>query len=193
MVTCDEFLQNISDFVEGYISEEQKKTISVHLKQCPVCAQIISDIQLISIILRKLPKKAASQTFEERLRQKLAKETAQQQDIDQLFLTLRFLPYKPVFGSIAAAAAIAFIVISINSYIFKDKTPEQLPISPRLEIPPFSRNQQGATVTQPLYSRFQTGLASRTDTSAANEDDFKFNNLSQSLRNRFLQVTEQKH
>lgn len=194
-MSCDEFLQNISDYVEGHLSDTQNKIFNAHLAQCPVCTQIVTDVQFICHSLRKLPKKTASSTFMTQLHQRLANEATdkQLQSIDQLFSTLRIIPFKPVWSLVAAAAAIAIIAWGINIYFISNKESKELLLSPRLTIPPLPGSQHSAQIPQlPLY-QLQAGMLTEHDSLTNKNENFINENLSQSLRNHFLQVKEQKH
>ena len=190
-MSCDEFLDNISDYIEGHLPDIQSKIFSAHLAQCPVCTQMVTDVQFICHSLRKLHKKKASSDFMEQLRQRLANEaTAKQlQSIDQLFSTLRIIPFKPVFSLVATAATIAVIAWGINNYFISNKESKELLLSPRLTIPPLPGSQHSAQSPQlPLV-----GMVTENDSLTNKSENFINENLSQSLRNHFLQVKEQRH
>jgi hypothetical protein len=117
---CGEIREKLSDYIEGLISSEEKRSIDEHLMSCEMCSEYLSDLRKTVNYVQNLEEISPPQWLTERIMTKVRSESQPKKGIlERLFYPLHIkLP-------IEAVAAVLVIVISI--YMFKAFLPEIKP------------------------------------------------------------------
>ena len=193
MITCDDFSLQMSDFLEGELSDERSGLLNAHLESCDSCARIMANARTVAQTLKKLPKVATSEKFNDELHQRLTREASYKQSVWQSRLrhSVRSLRSKPLIATFAAAAAITLAVVLIDTYMQNGDNNDKVLFSPRIEIPPLpGSGQRAAALKSPLTTNpLQVGGFYFADSSskAYRNPALKSilpENLKQSLRNQ---------
>jgi len=156
MIKCDRFEQQVSDYLEGEVSEENFKLLNEHENSCNKCADLVINARILSKILKNLPAINASANFTKNLRLKLAGETELQKSrtVKRIVNDIKSFKLKPVAISFAAAASIFFAFIMLDSYVINDRS--DVLMSPRIEMPPLPGSNQSPNTNQNLFVPNQT-------------------------------------
>ncbi|MCL5019351.1 MAG: zf-HC2 domain-containing protein [Patescibacteria group bacterium] len=75
MVTCKDFQDFVSDFVDGELPPPIQKKFREHLASCHYCTYVYNNVAKVCTILKNLDKVQTSDSFELRLRQRLLEES----------------------------------------------------------------------------------------------------------------------
>lgn len=165
MTKCEQFAQQLSDYLEGEVSEENYKLLNEHENSCDKCAGLVINARILSKTLKNLPAIKASDNFTKNLRLKLARETALQESgaIKRAADNIKSLSLKPVVVTFAAAATILLAFILLDSYVFEEGS--DVLMSPRIEIPPLPGSDQNAKTNRNLFvpNQMQVGGFSVSD------------------------------
>jgi negative regulator of sigma E activity len=201
MINCDEFSNQLSDYIDGELPRERVRLIDSHVASCSSCAKKLAKTNLLSDSLKHLKRVTATDQFEERLRARLQEEVVNQQrfGMDRTLFNIQSLPIKPIVSTFAVAAALAIAVISIDSYMNENNWSGQPTITPRIEIPPLPITVQ-PTVRQQLPD---PGISNQNNFTAVSDSAasiFLNPDVAQSLpydvlksiRNQILQVAREK-
>jgi len=54
---CNEFIEKISPYIDGYLDEEEKEKIEKHLRECENCGKLYEDIMMVKIFSPSLKNK----------------------------------------------------------------------------------------------------------------------------------------
>lgn len=151
MINCERFAQQLSDYLEGEVSEENYKLLNAHENSCKKCAELVINARLLSKMLKNIPAIKASENFTKNLRLKLAVETALQKSgtVKRAVNNVRTFSLKPVVVTFAAAASFFIAFILLDSYILDDDS--DVLMSPRIEIPPLPGSDQNTNANQNLF------------------------------------------
>ena len=165
MINCERFAQQLSDYLEGEVSEENYKLLNAHENSCKKCAELVINARLLSKMLKNIPAIKASENFTKNLRLKLAAETALQKSgtVKRAVNNVRTFSLKPVVVTFAAAASFFIAFILLDSYILDDDS--EVLMSPRIEIPPLPGTDQNANANQNLFvpNQMQVGGFATSD------------------------------
>ena len=71
VMTCSEFIQRFTDFLDGGGSEEFRREAEVHLESCSECGRYRQVMQYGAELLRSMPQEQISEDFEPRLQHRL--------------------------------------------------------------------------------------------------------------------------
>ena len=63
MINCERFAQQLSDYLEGEVSEENYKLLNAHENSCKKCAELVINARLLSKMLKNIPAIKASDNF----------------------------------------------------------------------------------------------------------------------------------
>lgn len=147
MINCDSFAQQLSDFIENNISDENSRLLIAHRDSCENCSRLVHNAKRVLKSLKNLSPVAVSPDFNAKLRQKLALERQKPYRwFDSLIDPIRSIGFKPIVATFATAAVIFLVVMVSNTYIFNKD--EGVLYSPRIEIPPLPNSNQNATFQQ---------------------------------------------
>lgn len=163
MINCERFAQQLSDYLESEVSEENYKLLNGHENSCKKCAELVINARLLSKILKNIPAIKASDNFTKNLRLKLSEETALQKSgaIKRAFSNVRTLKLKPVVLTFAAAASFFIAFIFLDSYILDDDG--DVLMSPRIEIPPLPDQNTNANQNLFVPNQMQVGGFTTSD------------------------------
>lgn len=50
---CISFFEKVSEFIDGELNDEMKKSLLEHLKECPPCERYIDSIKAIKELIKK--------------------------------------------------------------------------------------------------------------------------------------------
>jgi len=68
---CKEFIEKISLYIDGYLSEEERERIEKHMEECENCRNIYEDIMTIKILSPSLKNKYPVTSFRRRNRRRI--------------------------------------------------------------------------------------------------------------------------
>ena len=196
MINCDDFSKQLSDFFDGELPKERSRMLNTHVSACPVCAKKLAHTHALSKFMKRLKKLTTTDHFEEQLHNRLQSESNYQDrsGTDRTVFALSSIPLRPLVATFAAAAAIAFAVITFDSYLSSEDT-SQAVVSPRIEIPPLPGSAQQNVIQQlpyaglPIDSRITTMSDSAIEKFSSPDLERSFPYVAlQSIRNQILQV-----
>ncbi|MFC1564298.1 zf-HC2 domain-containing protein [candidate division KSB1 bacterium] len=151
MINCNEFLQHLSDYVEGNSTRDTKRKMDEHAASCPSCAKVKDNFILTLNSVKRLPKVNASSDFEDQLRQRILEDKIH--PITESRGRSREFSLKPFVASVATAAAIGLVALLINIKFLSE--PEQPFYSPRLTEVPMPKLENAVSPQQvPVYQAY---------------------------------------
>ena len=74
---CLDVRANCSDYVDGELAAAVAERFAAHLEECPDCPKYVSTFTATVKTLQDLPAKAASPELRDRIRERIAAESAQ--------------------------------------------------------------------------------------------------------------------
>lgn len=108
MVTCKDFQDFVSDFVDGELPPPLQKEFREHLASCHYCTYISNNVEKVCTILKNLDKVQTSDTFEMKLRQRILKES-----VSSLNGLAQWIPSGSIVnGKILVGAGAALILVT---------------------------------------------------------------------------------
>lgn len=197
MMNCDDFSNQLSNYLEGELPDERSQLINEHISACPACAKKLANVRILSRYLRNLTKLSSSENFEKGLQERLARKIdyTQHNGIDRMLQIFRSLPVKPVVATFAAAASIAFATVVVNSYMHDNEKENKAVVTPRIEIPALPGSNRKPAIQSYPYTNIpaQRDLISISDSSTQLLNNPLMRNqfpddVMESMRNRMLQV-----
>jgi len=158
MISCDDFLNTLSDYLDGDISESKTRLINSHLAACPSCKLLFEKTRNVVRTVNHLPKVKATDSFQQRLEMRIQKEIEIQQTkgIERMTQSIGAIPIKPVLATLTAAAAITAFSILAGNQFFSENQNKPV-VSPRLSTPPMPGRSQTNVPLQKSYLQ-QSGL-----------------------------------
>jgi hypothetical protein len=72
MSECDKYKSLFSNYIDGDLFPEQRKSLEDHLTKCPPCQRAVQRLKIICKSLRNMPVLTTSPDFESRLHQQIA-------------------------------------------------------------------------------------------------------------------------
>lgn len=72
ILDCKKIQEGLSEFMDGALTPEQSEATQAHLRSCAVCTQVASELGQTSRLLALLPRPEPSESFEQKLAQRLA-------------------------------------------------------------------------------------------------------------------------
>lgn len=77
MLTCKEFLDELSEYLDGNIGEEVRKELDGHLTECPNCFVIVDTTKKTLQVYRGMEPKPLSPDLHDRLMKAVEKKMAE--------------------------------------------------------------------------------------------------------------------
>jgi hypothetical protein len=115
---CFRVKRRLYDFIEGNLKQEVAKRIRLHLQSCLGCTRSYNQLrQLLNLASQKKPPELSSQfwmSFDQELREKLAKERVSSREIKLQPTYLPRISLRPAF----ALATAVILLIAISLYLF---------------------------------------------------------------------------
>ncbi len=107
MTECDKFKRFFSDYLDGEISFEERRSLEAHLQVCTDCSETMRQMKIIQESLRRMPQVKTSADFEQRLHQQIFAPQTSVQMGNQLFQNWKL----PAMGSALVLATVGFFLI----------------------------------------------------------------------------------
>lgn len=105
-MTCEEFSERVSDYIEGAIDNGNRTAMGRHMTGCPLCRQMLKDVQALTHRLAHLPKAQPSAELDFALRSRILMETVAEKQWHRRVERLCFSSVPRTALSLAAAAAL---------------------------------------------------------------------------------------
>lgn len=112
MNTCDLVIDWLDEYLEDTLDTENKKTFDAHLKACPACQSLVSDLQGMKEVLSDMPLVALPADFNETLHEKLVLASEEIKSNSKTASKNKIIPFqsKKVMPFVGLAAAFALFV-----------------------------------------------------------------------------------
>ncbi len=107
MTECDKFKKFFSEYLDGEISFEERRSLEAHLQMCNDCSETVRQMKIIQESLRRMPQVKTSADFEHRLHQQIFAPQTPVQLGNQLFQNWKL----PAMGSAIVLATVGFFLI----------------------------------------------------------------------------------
>jgi anti-sigma factor RsiW len=85
-MNCQELPLN--DFADGLLHAESRAAVTVHLQECPACAEVVERLREAQVLLQGAEPVVASEQFERRLETRLRQEGLKREGVKLLVLGL---------------------------------------------------------------------------------------------------------
>ncbi len=113
MISCDRFTSLISDYLDGFLSGENKKAFEEHLLSCKACRATFQRVKLVQKHLHELPEIHTSSTFDVVLRSRIRRELERESFFERFLLKLTG-SRTPAYGlALASLALISFLAFNL--------------------------------------------------------------------------------
>ena len=122
MIDCDKSRSMFSMYLDGEISQQQKKELDSHFKICPNCQETIRQMRIIQQSLKQMPQIKTSEGFENLLQQQIFNSEQKTSPIPFSLHNWKV----PAMGS-------ALVLATIGIFLVFNNSPE--PIKPSLTNP----------------------------------------------------------
>lgn len=126
MVTCKEFQDFISDFVDGELPPPLQKKFREHLASCHYCTYISNNVEKVCTILKNLDKVQTSNTFEMRLRKRLLQEAERKKNVLSQWIPSGSI----VNGKMLVGAGAALVLVTGLMAFHQQGTPDAADLLP---------------------------------------------------------------
>lgn len=131
-MNCNELRDNLSLYIDDELSEEEKRLMDEHLKNCPECSKELEEYKKVIRILNELPDEEPPEGYCKRLHAKLlntasekldAKEEKEETEISNvtdMSVKRKYNKFRWVkYGGLAAAFALVVLVYGITNNGFR--------------------------------------------------------------------------
>ena len=114
MLDCKKIQEELSEYIDGVLLEEQSTATKAHLRTCAVCTKIAEELTQTSRLLAFLPRPELSESFEQKLTARLAGQALRPKPIT---LTEKLAAWwirpgvRPALASGLAVAALVPVVV----------------------------------------------------------------------------------
>lgn len=115
MKSCADVRENISAYVDGELSADEKISFEEHINSCPDCKKELDEMMQIIRLCSNMPLQQLPEGFRDELHEKLTAVAARSKNIETIGKP-RKIPHAKTFASIAAGILLVFIGGSIVRY-----------------------------------------------------------------------------
>ena len=136
-MTCDEFSERVSEYVEAEIGGGGRTAMERHAAECAQCAQLLKHTQALTERLARLPRVRPSAGFDFALRSRLLLELAEE---GQWWRRLQDLLFPSMPRALLAGAAVALVILGIAAVLNE---------TPTWQAPQGDSAQEGELYPQP--------------------------------------------
>lgn len=112
-MTCDEFSERITDYIEGETNRDDRATLDRHVSDCPLCARLLTDMRALTERLAHLPRIQPSAGFDFALRSRILMEMRGQRRWQRRVQAFLFSSASRTVLSMAAAAVLVLGVTAV--------------------------------------------------------------------------------
>jgi hypothetical protein len=123
MISCNEFSQKLSGYLDGVINDEETRSINAHTAACEDCRRKLHNVSTIVKSLHRLDRVTVSPSFDKNLLTKIRQETAAEKSTVSIQIpkALLAIPVKPVIATLTAAATITAVAMVSNTGMFDNE------------------------------------------------------------------------
>jgi predicted anti-sigma-YlaC factor YlaD len=163
MTDCDKFRMNFSNYLDGELQKEGKKSLVDHFSECPECHEAYRQVKDIQKSLINLPPVSTSPEFEHNLQQRIQSANQNPGIIPPQLQNWKL----PAMGSAIAVAAVSLFLVFNNSSTPEPEETENQMNTAAPQIPATTSKPVPApeTATPPEYE--STSLISDSDSLAS--------------------------
>ena len=125
-MTCNEFSDRASDFLDGEIAEDRRAAMKRHADGCPACAGTLSGLQSLTDQLHRLPRLQPTAEFDFALRSRLLLEMTGER---RWWRQIQDLLFPSVPRAALASAAAVLILLGATTALKEDRIRQVSPVS----------------------------------------------------------------
>lgn len=123
MISCNEFTQKLSGYLDGAVSDIETRSINAHTAACEDCRGKLHNVSAIVKSLHRLEPVRVSPSFDKNLLMKIRQEAAAEKSTVtiQIPKAILAIPVKPVIATLTVAATITAVAMVSNTSMFDNE------------------------------------------------------------------------